>query len=79
MNKFLVDKDLISNEIPILAFSIQVNKFKNLNNLDKFVEKEVKLCLEKYDEEEPKEIDSIIGYRQLHEEYGEKSKKIILI
>lgn len=77
MNKFLVDKSLISNEIPVLALSIQVEDLKDIDNLDSFVEGEVELCLKKYDEMDPKEIDSISGYRQLHEKYGKKSRKII--
>lgn len=77
MNKFYIDQRINQKEIPVLAFGVQIEELKNLNDLDLYIKSELETYLNKYSDINPREINTIIGYRKLHEKYGKKSKKIV--
>jgi DNA/RNA-binding domain of Phe-tRNA-synthetase-like protein len=76
MKRFYVDERITAEGIPALAFSVTIEGTHNLQEFECFVDEQVKFCLKKYADVTPKEVNAVMGYRMLHERFGEKSKKI---
>lgn len=76
MNKYYAFSEIVDANIPSLAVSIKFMNEKNMDSFDSFINKKIEFCLEKYMSLEVKEINNIIGFNELHRQYGEKSKKI---
>lgn len=76
MNEYYVSPEIIDAKIPSLAVSIELLGLKNIELFNGFINSELELCANKYASVSIKEINSIVGFDELHRQYGEKSKKI---
>ena len=76
MNDYYVYPEIIDAKIPSLAVSIELLGLKNEELFENFINSEIELCVSKYSSVSIKEMDAIVGYDELHRQYGKRSKKI---
>lgn len=76
MNNFFVQPEIKDAKIQSLAFSIEVLGKHNTDSFQEFINKEVNICISKYSSIETKQINNIVGFNELHHNYGKKSRRI---
>lgn len=76
MNDYYVYPEIVDAKIPSIAVSIELLALKSIELFDSFINRELELCISRYSSTAIKEINAIVGFDELHRQYGEKSKKI---
>jgi DNA/RNA-binding domain of Phe-tRNA-synthetase-like protein len=76
MNKYYSHPEINEAKIPSIAISIILSGNRKIDTFEQFVTQELESRLTKYSSTAPKEVDTIIGFNELHRQHGKKSNRI---